>query len=124
MNYDKLEHAADFEDLRDLVENIYTNEYLGKLIPKWNEGLLEEDALTRIPLQRNFFNKFVKSANVRTVVIISDAMRYEVGRQLYEKMMDNPKCSVCIMIRLIMLENMRKMRCLKPVRKRLMKLQN
>ena len=47
----------------------------------------------RIPLQRNFFNKFVKSANVKTVVIISDAMRYEVGRQLYEKMMDNPKCS-------------------------------
>ena len=93
LNYDKLENTSEFEELRDLVENIYTNEYLGKLLPKWNEGLLEEDALTRIPLQRNFFNKFVKSANVRTVVIISDAMRYEVGRQLYEKMLDNPKCS-------------------------------
>lgn len=93
LNYDKLENTSEFEELRDLVENIYTNEYLGKLLPKWNEGLLEEDALTRVPLQRNFFNKFVKSANVRTVVIISDAMRYEVGRQLYEKMLDNPKCS-------------------------------
>lgn len=33
LNYDKLENTADFEDLRDLVENIYTNEYLGKLLP-------------------------------------------------------------------------------------------
>lgn len=93
LNYDKLENADEFEDLRNLIENIYTNEYLGELLPKWNEGLLEEDALTCIPLQRNFFNKFVKSANVKTVVIISDAMRYEVGRQLYLKMMDNPKCN-------------------------------
>lgn len=93
MNYDKLENTADFEDLRELVENIYTNEYLGKLLPKWNEEFLKENAMTCITLQRNFFNKFVRSASVKTVVIISDAMRYEVGRQLYEKMMDDPKCS-------------------------------
>lgn len=96
LNYDKLENTSEFEELRDLVENIYTNEYLGKLLPKWNEGLLEEDAMKRIPLQRNFFSKFVRSTNVRTVVIISDAMRYEVGRQLYERMMDNPKCSATL----------------------------
>ena len=52
--------------------------------------------MKQIPLQRNFFSKFVRSTNVRTVVIISDAMRYEVGRQLYERMMDNPKCSATL----------------------------
>lgn len=103
LNYDKLENTTEFEDLRDLVENIYTNEYLGELLPKWNEGLLEENALTCIPLQRNFFSKFVKSANVKTVVIISDAMRYEVGRQLYTKMMDNPKCSAKLQVMLSVL---------------------
>lgn len=103
LNYDKLENTTDFEDLRDLVENIYTNEYLGELLPKWNEGLLEENALTCIPLQRNFFSKFVKSTNVKTVVIISDAMRYEVGRQLYTKMMDNPKCSAKLHVMLSVL---------------------
>ncbi len=103
LNYDKLENTMEFEDLRDLVENIYTNEYLGELLPKWNEGLLEENALTCIPLQRNFFSKFVKSTNVRTVVIISDAMRYEVGRQLYTKMMDNPKCSAKLQVMLSVL---------------------
>lgn len=80
-----MENTADFEDLREFVENIYTNEYLGKLLPKWNEGLLEEDALTCIPLQRNFFNKFVKSANVRTVVIISDAISGSFARGKEEK---------------------------------------
>ena len=103
LNYDKLENTTEFEDLRDLVENIYTNEYLGELLPKWNEGLLEENALTCIPLQRNFFSKFVKSVNVKTVVIISDAMRYEVGRQLYTKMMDNPKCSAKLQVMLSVL---------------------
>ena len=103
LNYDKLENTTEFEDLRDLVENIYTNEYLGELMPKWNEGLLEENALTCIPLQRNFFSKFVKSVNVKTVVIISDAMRYEVGRQLYTKMMDNPKCSAKLQVMLSVL---------------------
>lgn len=103
LNYDKLENTTEFEDLRDLVENIYTNEYLGELLPKWNEGLLEENALTCIPLQRNFFSKFVKSTNVRTVVILSDAMRYEVGRQLYTKMMDNPKCSARLQVMLSVL---------------------
>ena len=103
LNYDKLENTTEFEDLRDLVENIYTNEYLGELLPKWNEGLLEENALTCIPLQRNFFSKFIKSTNVRTVVILSDAMRYEVGRQLYTKMMDNPKCSARLQVMLSVL---------------------
>ncbi len=103
LNYDKLENTTEFEDLRDLVENIYTNEYLGELLPKWNAGLLEGNALTCIPLQRNFFSKFVKSTNVKTVVIISDAMRYEVGRQLYIKMMDNPKCSARLQVMLSVL---------------------
>lgn len=91
--YDKLENTSEFEPLRDLVENIYTNEYLGKLLPQWNEGLLEQDALLSLPLQRNFFSRFVRGKKDRTVVIISGAMRYEVGRELFKKMQDDPKCT-------------------------------
>lgn len=36
--YDELEDTSGLEELRELVENIYTNEYLGKLLPKWNDG--------------------------------------------------------------------------------------
>jgi uncharacterized protein (TIGR02687 family) len=91
--YDRLENPGAFEPLRDLIENIYTNEYLGKQLPKWNAGILERDALSVLPLQRNFFNRCVRNNKDRTVVIISDAMRYEVGRQLFATMQDDPKCT-------------------------------
>lgn len=91
--YDKLENTGAFEELRDLVENIYTNEYLGKLLPLWNSAIMEADALTALPLQRNFYSRFVRGNKDRTVVIISDAMRYEVGRELFQRMLDDPKCT-------------------------------
>lgn len=91
--YDKLEDTGDYEPLRDLIENIYTNDYLGKQLPKWNAGLMEQEALSILPLQRNFFERYVRNNKDRTVVIISDAMRYEVGRELFAKMQDDPKCS-------------------------------
>ena len=97
--YDELEDTSGLEDLRELVENIYTNEYLGKLLPKWNDGLKEQDALTVIPLQRDFFRKYVRSNKERTVVIISDGMRFEVGCELYKRMQDNPKCKDSLSIK-------------------------
>lgn len=91
--YDKLENTGAFEELRDLVENIYTNEYLGKQLPLWNVAIREADALAALPLQRNFYSRFVRGNKDRTVVIISDAMRYEVGRELFQRMLDDPKCT-------------------------------
>lgn len=91
--YDKLENTGAFEELRDLVENIYTNEYLGKQLPLWNNAIREADALAVLPLQRNFYSRFVRGNKDRTVVIISDAMRYEVGRELFQRMLDDPKCT-------------------------------
>lgn len=98
-DYDELEDTSGLEELRELVENIYTNEYLGKLLPKWNDGLKEQDALIVIPLQRDFFNKYVRSNKERTVVIISDGMRFEVGCELYKRMQDNPKCKDSLSIK-------------------------
>ncbi len=91
--YDRMENTGAYESLRDLVENIYTNEYLGKQLPKWNAGMLETGALSALPLQRNFFTNHIENSKERTVVIISDAMRYEVGAQLFNIMRDDPKCT-------------------------------
>lgn len=98
-NYDCLGDLSGFEELRRLVENIYTNEYLGRLLPRWNVGLTEEDALGMIPLQRDFFRNYVRSVKERTVVIISDGMRYEVGCELLLRMKDNPKCKDSLSIK-------------------------
>lgn len=91
--YDKISENTSFEKLRDLVENIYTSEYLCKVIPEWNSCLVTEDMLTNIPLQRNFYNQHIRYSKDRVVVIISDAMRYEVGRSLFLKLQDDEKCT-------------------------------
>ena len=55
--YDKLDDTEHYEMLKTLVENIYTNVYLGRQLPNWNEAVLEEDGFYQLPLQRKFFEK-------------------------------------------------------------------
>src|SRR5690606_17664814 len=57
--YDQLKDKADFEQLRDLVENIYTNEYLDEITGKWNRGLAGGNNLSALPLQRSFYSRYV-----------------------------------------------------------------
>lgn len=101
--YDQLENTEVFEPLRELVENIYTNEYLATLLPAWNAGIQQKDALSMIPLQREFFNANLRYAKERTVVILSDAMRYEVGQELFARMQDDPKCAAQLNVQLSVL---------------------
>ena len=101
--YDSMEDRESFDALRTLVENIYTNEYLAKQIPKWNAALQECDNLYVIQLQRDFFKNHVKRSKDRTVVIISDALRYEVGRELYTRLKDDPKCTAKLDVQLSVL---------------------
>ena len=91
--YDQLSENTSYEKLRDLVENIYTNEYLSTVLPKWNSCLVREDRLPVLPLQRNFYNQYIRSSKDRVVVIISDALRYEVGSSLFLKLQDDEKCT-------------------------------
>lgn len=49
-----------------------------------------------IGLRKTFYNNYVRSNKERTVVIISDAMRYEVGRSLFEKLQSDEKCTASI----------------------------
>lgn len=101
--FDQIEDTTGFEPLRDLVEKIYTNEYLETLLPKWNAAIQEPDALMALPLQRDFYARNLKNIKERTVVIISDAMRYEVGKELFRRMQDDPKCTVKLEVQLSVL---------------------
>lgn len=92
--YDRIEDTVPYEKLRDLVENIYTNEYLAKVLPKWNAAFSADESMSAMPLQRNFFDKYIRNSKDKVVVIISDALRYETGHSLYEKLQDDVKCTV------------------------------
>lgn len=94
--FDKIYDTANFERLRELTENIYVNEYLNKLSVNWNRELAADWAELAAAKQTDFFDRYVRHSKERTVVIISDALRYEVGRSLFEKLQADEKCSASI----------------------------
>jgi uncharacterized protein (TIGR02687 family) len=73
--------------LTEQIENQYSNNYLLKLNDRWQavvDAATQWDA-TPIPLQRNFFEHWVRPflrRDNKVCVIISDAMRYEIGDEL------------------------------------------
>ena len=89
------------EKLRDLVENVYTNKYLTDYSYKWNQSLSDEAYASYTgKREQDFFEDFVRpfmredGREGRVFVIISDGMRYECGRELYEQLELDEKCSV------------------------------
>ena len=75
------------EQLNEQIENLYSNNFLLKVNDAWQQHV---DAAERwgtgdIPLQRDFFSKWVQpflKDNKKIIVIISDALRYEIGEEL------------------------------------------
>jgi uncharacterized protein (TIGR02687 family) len=80
------------EKLASRVEGLYVNEFLGTLAQRWQEWV---DRCTQwksgtVANQRDVIARFVqpKVAEGRKVlVIVSDALRYEVGRSLLERIL-------------------------------------
>lgn len=89
------------EKLRDLVENLYINKYLTDFSYKWNQ-ILSNEAYQDYTgsRQEQFYQDFVQplmredGREGRVIVIISDGMRYECGRELFENLELDEKCSV------------------------------
>lgn len=90
---DKLEDVTRFDKLKELVENIYANEYLAKVCTNWNDLFSTEWESLQITKQPDFFSRNVNYAKDQLVVIISDALRYEVGMTLFEKLQADEKCT-------------------------------
>ncbi len=79
--------ASLMESLADQVENFYSNNYLLKLNDHWQAFVDKTSQWEASPvlLQKNFFNLCVKpflSKDNKVCVIISDALRYEIGDEL------------------------------------------
>lgn len=84
--YEHALQAPNKEVLRDLtsrVESIYTSHCQEGLFPLW-DSLLESQATTQgnVIRQEEFYQRVVSGHDTKLVVIISDALRYEVGAEL------------------------------------------
>lgn len=84
--YDHVTDKTPYETLQEKVENIYTNEFLNKIVLAWNDAYVSEDNKHIIPLQSDFYRNKISSKREKVAVIISDAFRYEVGKELTDRL--------------------------------------
>jgi uncharacterized protein (TIGR02687 family) len=91
--YDEESNHELLKKLKTLVENLYTNWYTGELSSHWsqavNSEMTEEWSLPGVQNQQDFYSSIVAPhirKGERVFVIISDAMRYEVGVELSERL--------------------------------------
>ncbi len=91
--FDNIRDKDNFINLKNKVENNYTNTYMLELSLKWNDTIenINRYDVNKLTMQNKFFDKYIKSQaessrNGRTIVIISDAFRYECAKELNEKL--------------------------------------
>lgn len=93
LNYGKIDRTQEVEKLQSLVEKVYTNYFLDPLAVRWCQSLSRDLTSFQTERQTHFYSKNVSGTRERVVVFISDAMRYEIGQQLFERLAMDAKCS-------------------------------
>lgn len=91
--YDKLKDAGKFEDLRQLIENLYVNKFLSIINPKFTKKLAEKPiSELEISKQWKFYKQNIPSSvkKHKTAVIISDAFRYGCAVELFAELEKDP----------------------------------
>lgn len=93
LNYGQILRTPEMEKLQALVERVYTNYFLDPLAVRWCQSLSRDLTSFQTERQTHFYSKNVSGTRERVVVFISDAMRYEVGQQLFEQLALDAKCN-------------------------------
>lgn len=81
--------ASLLEQLSGQVEDLYTNSFLLQMNDNWQQVVdgCQEWNSPLVPLQKRFYEKWVSpypAKNKKVFVIISDALRYEIGEELLQ----------------------------------------
>ena len=91
--YDEESNHDLLKKLKMLVENLYTNWYVGELSSHWSQAveseMTQDWSLPGIKNQQDFYSSFIDSKvrnGERVFVIVSDAMRYEIGVELADRL--------------------------------------
>ncbi len=86
--------------VKDAAENIYKNWFLGKLGDCWTNAVADDlrdcGYVPDVPKQEDFYRDYVKSADNRIFVIVSDAFRYELAVSLAEQLRRETQSEVAL----------------------------
>ena len=85
------EHLNDlFAQVAEKVEGLYVHWFLEKLGENWTNVIADDlkqfGRILDVPRQEDFYNSRVRTADGKIVVIISDALRFEVAASLTEQL--------------------------------------
>ena len=79
-----------FKQAAEKVEGLYRYWFLGELGKNWTSICAEDFAdygkILEVPHQRDFYQTYIKPADTKMYVIISDALRYEVAESLADQL--------------------------------------
>lgn len=88
-HYDNLDDNEHIAYLQSLIENMYSNIFLFEINPKFT-SLIENIKDISITKQWRFYRTFIHNNKTKTIVIISDALRYGCGVELKDELDKNP----------------------------------
>jgi len=92
---DALDDSSLFDDLKVLMQNIYQNEFLEKIVYAWNASYIKDGKKNAgLKLQSDFYRDKIASKKEKTVVIVSDAFRYEAAKELSLNFEEDPNCEI------------------------------
>lgn len=79
--------SEEFEQLMDVIENSYQYKFLDVLGPAYSAALSAQGDwdFAGVDMSHGFYGRIQRNPTKKMFVIISDALRYEIGRELYEK---------------------------------------
>lgn len=91
--FDNEPNSEILKKLKVMVENLYTNWYTGDLSSHWSQAvesdMMDNWMLPGITNQQQFYRQYVApkvNKGERVFVVISDALRYEVGVEIAERL--------------------------------------
>lgn len=89
IGYMQLNHREQLDELAEKLTNWYENKYLSKVVEETNYALEQAEA-GKLPKQAAFYKEYIEpimqKESTRVFVVISDALRYEVGAELQERL--------------------------------------
>ena len=96
--YSKSGQTSLLERLVARIEGLYVNEFCSRLAANWQEWVDRSESWkpSDVVTQRAFYQTFVRpqvSEGRKVFVIVSDAMRYEAGTELLEKILKEDRWS-------------------------------
>ncbi len=87
-NFNRIENPiSEIEDLLGMIEATYQGKFLDPLGKAFSDALKEQGnwEFPGIKMSRNFYQEVQNKNYKKCFVIISDGFRYEIGRELYER---------------------------------------